>query len=190
MMRRVVFAMILLGATRAHAMGVYIDHVLVAWNDDGTAALISQTSSSSGTEGTARSYILVSADGAKPLVVSFDNTRDADTATQHVDEIACGKAVDTLHYALAAYHFRGVNLRKEQCKAARDVVALTPTTTADVASSVQQLGDGVIASRSGALILVIAGENGDGSRSAHVAVYRPGKAGLALLVDDVRSIAR
>ena len=188
MLRRLVVAMIVLAANQAHAMGVYINHELVAWNDDGTAALISQTTSSSGTAGMGHVYILVSADGSKPLVVSFDNTMDPDTATQHVDELACGKAVDTLHYALAARRFKGVNLRKEQCKGARDVVAVTPAATADVTSSIQHVGDGILASRSGALILVLSGENGDSSQPAHVAVYKPSKAGLVAIVDDVRAI--
>jgi hypothetical protein len=186
MLRALVIATILLVASSAHAMGVYITHELVAWNDDGTAALISQTTSSSGTAGMTHAYILVSADGSKPLVVSFDDTQDPDATTQHVDEIACGKAVDTLHYALVAHRFSGVNLRKEQCKAARDVVALTPATMTDVASSVQQLGDGNLASKSGALILVLSGENADSSRAAHVKVFKSGKAGLAVVVDDLR----
>jgi hypothetical protein len=67
-------AAILAFPSSAYAMGVYVEIHVAAWNNDGTAALVTSTSSSSGTVGKTKGYMLVAAGEAQPLAVSFDET--------------------------------------------------------------------------------------------------------------------
>lgn len=194
-------------------MGTYITHDVVAWSADGASVLIHRTGSSSGDAGTSNHYLLVSAGDPHPLVVSFTNTRDPERATEHVGAAACSKAVDELARALAARRFRGVALRREQCKnTKREVVAVSADTAAATAmswvaspivrtASPREIASaqaatlaggepGDVSTTTGALILVSTGINGDSSGPAHVAVMHRTKSGYVRLVDDLRDVSR
>jgi hypothetical protein len=213
-MRLVIGFLVLLVATPAHAMGTYIDHELVAWSSDGKSVLVHRTTSSSATSGIAERYLLISAGDKSPLTVSFTNTQDPDRATQHVDAAACVKAVDQLEGALAAKKFRGVTLRREQCKTKRDVVVVAADTAREAAlswvatpiertASARETGSvqatklalasrpdeaADVSSMTGQLVLVFYGQNGDSSGPAHVVVMQQTTTGYDQLIEDLRGV--
>ena len=113
----------------AHAMGVYVDIHVVAWNADGTAALLTRNSSSSGTVGKTQQFVLVGVGDKAAQGFTFDDTQDPDQPTQQVDAAACAKDAATLTKALAARHFKGVKVRADHCKSDRAVVTVTAAET-------------------------------------------------------------
>jgi hypothetical protein len=115
-------------ATPAQAMGVYVNFDVVAWNDDGTSAIVSRDTSSSGTTGSTHAYILVSAGEPPALVVRFTDLQDPDKQTEHIDRAACTKAAAAFATALGARRFHGVTVTAAACgTAARDVVRIDAT---------------------------------------------------------------
>src|SRR3954470_3398851 len=97
-MRTLLAAALLLAAlaSRAHAMGVYITVTLVAWNTDGTAALVTRDTSSSGAAGSSHEYLIVTAD-TDPVAFSFDDTTDeAGPASQKITAATCARTADDL----------------------------------------------------------------------------------------------
>src|SRR5436190_933702 len=112
-MRFAICFAILLVAAPAHAMGSYINFEVIAWNGDGSAALIERTGSGSATAGTSHVLEIVTAGEKDPFMVSFNDTQDPDKATQHVDAKACRAAVVAMKAALAARKFTGITLRPE-----------------------------------------------------------------------------
>lgn len=192
----------------AHAMGVYVNFSVIAWNADGSSALLTRDGSSSATAGATHDYILVSASDRTPVVFTFSDTQDPDAATEHVDHDACVKAAGALAKALTAKHFKGVTVKADHCTATRDVVAVsadaakaaaaakvtppfkrgkTPRDATSYAAAQAAFGSGApsdgtddeIAAASGVMAIVLSGENGDSSRPAHVAVYVPSKSGTS-----------
>src|ERR1700733_7626112 len=109
----------------AHAMGVYVTFSVIAWNADGSSALLTRDTSSSATAGTTHDYILVSAADKTPVVFTFSDMQDPDTATEHVDHDACVRAAGALEKVLTAKRFKGVAVKGEHCTAKRDVVVVS-----------------------------------------------------------------
>ena len=180
-------------------MGSYSSYELVAWNDDGSSALLIHSGSSSGDAGASQSYILAGAGDKKTLDFELTNTRDPDTAHEKITAAACTKAADALEKALAAHHYKGVALHKDRCSTAkRDVVAIDaataqaaelswvatpgvrpPSAREDAAWKLARLEkhDGAtdVAATSGKLVLVMWGESGDSSAPKYGVAYAGGK---------------
>lgn len=183
----------------AHAMGSYTSYDLIAWSEDGAAALLASNHSSSGAAGSSRTYLLVTADTKIPTEFAFTNTYDPDTAHEKITPAACTKAADALAAMLAKHRFKGVAIHKDRCKvAARDVVAADAAATAIVEASwvakanaraattregtawelAQREGhadDADVATTGGALVLVMWGQSGDSSGPKNGAVFGRGK---------------
>jgi hypothetical protein len=214
MTRAALVALVLLvlvaAPTPARAMGRYIDYDVVAWNDDGTAALLSRIESSSGTVGVSRRYVLTGVGDRAPLVVSFDNTLDPDVDSQKIDRATCVRDALRLSSALATRRFRGVGVRADRCRTDRAVVAPSKSEAARVASS--RLGDlrqqkpatmmgrevrdalvhafgsvpqGEALSATGALTILRFGDDDDGPRIAPTAVIVGRGAAATVLVPDL-----
>lgn len=173
-------------STTAHAMGTYITLELVAWSDDGTTAIVKRTTSSSGTAGAATEYILVGTRDA-PTVTSFHSTLSPDTASEQIDTTACTKAGDAFAQLVTHRRFSGVVLHRDRCKTAeRDVVTITPAGASLAAASSVPISEGdgdTMATRTGALLVMFTGENGDSSRPAHAKVLVPTPTGLQVRFD-------
>jgi hypothetical protein len=202
--------LILLISSPAHAMGRYVQLGLIAWNADGTAALFTRESSSSGTVGATFEYVLVAAGASEPLVVSFNDTQDGDTRAQKVDQAACIRAAVTLQRALVAKRFRGVVVQQARCRDTRGVVGVLPEASRLVdgswiakpvhreptaretasweAAKLMQLGDegSDVASLTGSLVVVLYGVNGDNTPLAHATVLEVTRDGPRVLVEDLR----
>jgi hypothetical protein len=133
-MRYLAFLVAMLASVPAYAMGRYVNLELVAWNGDGSAALVVRTETSSGTVGMTQNYILVAA-GAKPRVFTFNDTQDGDTISQKVDRASCLRDADALSRELVAKHFRA-SIRRAGCNGDRAVVMLPAATLNDAAASV------------------------------------------------------
>ena len=193
--------MILLVASRAHAMGVYITFNLVAWSSDGSSALLVRDEASSGTVGSSHGYVLVSATD-KPVTYMETDTLDPDKATEKVTPAICKKTGEDLSKALAAKKFKGVDVKAGGC---------TATVSADVAKAAKASitdkpkagspGEAAIklvnysspnaptqaALTSGKLVLVLYGDNGDSSTPAHVDVLVPAAKGGFTNQGDLRN---
>ncbi len=105
----------------------------MAWNRDGTAALLEHRTYWDGD--TSLGYSIVSA-GAKPVAVAISQTLRADG--MDVEQIArtdCTNATVTLASALAARHFDGVMLVADQCNHAERRVLVVG---ADATRAVEQ----------------------------------------------------
>jgi hypothetical protein len=199
-MRYLAVFVAMLASVPAYAMGRYVNLELRAWNADGSAALVARTETSSGTVGTTHTFILVAA-GAQPREFTFDDTQDGDTAVQKVDRASCLRAADALSRELATKRFR-VTIRRAACDGDRGVVTVplatlresvdsmltappngpaSPRQTAmwDAAKAVVggDLSNVVVAAKSGALVVVLWGENGDSSGPAHATVVDKGVIG-------------
>lgn len=186
-MRLAVLAALALVAipTSAHAMGGYTTLAVVAWSDDGNAVLLTRDSSSSGTVGSTHSYLLIGTGDTAPAVFTFDDTQDPDTAAQKVDVGTCQDDADKLRASLADKGFRGVKIRSDRCKRDRAVVSISKAASKRVARSRPTGAPGVFTA-TGALIVIVGGENGDDSPGAHAMVIEAGESGPAVLVDDLR----
>jgi hypothetical protein len=205
----IIVATVALASANAHAMGRYVNLDLVAWNTDGTAAIVERSETSSGQAGTGHDYLLVVAGEQSPKVFTFTNTLDADTATEHVDAATCVRTAKDLERAIKSKHFSGVTVKSDACKlAARPVVGFSSTTTTAVAKSwianldrpatprevaalaamraaVGPDDEGEVATLTGKLVIVLWGINGDSSARAHGAGITP--TGKAFVVgDDLR----
>jgi hypothetical protein len=133
-MRYLAFLVAMLASVPAYAMGRYVNLELVAWNADGSAALVVRTVTSSGTVGMTQNYILVAA-GAKPRVFTFDDTQDGDTISQKVDRASCLRAADALSRELVAKRFRA-SIRRAGCNGDRAVVLVPAATLNDATASI------------------------------------------------------
>jgi hypothetical protein len=120
---------VVLASAPAHAMGADVSVDLVAWNADGSAALVRRTTL---WDGQRQSKYVIVAD-AEPVSAMFDDGRDT---TQNVDDAGCIKAAGALTRALAADQFRGVTVHADRCAGARaSIVAVDPDVARDVARS-------------------------------------------------------
>jgi hypothetical protein len=97
---------VLLAGGSAHAMGTAWDDTLLAWNRDGSAALIERTSFRDGDKGL--SYTVVAAGKAPVTVAISSTTRDTGTDLEQLPDRDCVAAVKQLTAVLAADHFDGV----------------------------------------------------------------------------------
>jgi hypothetical protein len=132
-MRYLAFLVAMLASVPAYAMGRYVNLELVAWNADGSAALVVRTETSSGTVGMTQNYILVAV-GAQPRVFTFNDTQDGDTSSQKVDRASCLRAADALSRELVVKRFRA-SIRRAGCNGDRAVVLLPAATLHDAAAS-------------------------------------------------------
>jgi hypothetical protein len=213
-MRSLVLAVSMVAAlaTRASAMGSYVQYGVVAWNADGTAALMTETSSSSGTEGSGFRFIVVGARDAAPYTTSFDDTQNPDDRHQKIDVRTCIANAAALKRTLATHRFRGVTVRASHCKTDREVVAIDLKAAATMESShvgdltqrrattaldlrieaavTRALGDipvdADVVSLTGALVIVLSGVNGDESFPAHAAVISATQTSAKIVVEDLR----
>ncbi len=207
-MRNLLFASLLVGgllavATPAHAMGVYIVLDVVAWNADGTAALVTRSDSSSAEAGASYDYLIVTTTDKTPASFTFTNTRDPDKTTEHVTAATCGKTATAFTAALAKHKFKGVTAKTNQCKVARREVVVIDKDANKVAKDAAAAGaagssravasdaaikaensngDGTAVTANGQLVIVLSGANGDGSAPAHAAVYAAG----TRVIEDLR----
>jgi len=133
-MRRVaVIAAALAIPLSAHAMGSDRISTLLAWNRDGTAALIEQPSYRDGDH--ALGYTVVAV-GAKPVTVSISNAMRFDSKdNEQIADTDCATAAKQLASALATNHLTGVDVHADQCKNARRAVV---TVAADTERDVEQ----------------------------------------------------
>lgn len=180
-------AWLLVPAT-ASAMGSYERFELVAWSRDGRSALVVNTHTSSGTVGSHQTYTLLVTTG-ETRTFTFTSTEDVDTPTEHVDRATCEATARAAQRALAERRFPGVAVHPERCATTRDVLAVDPAAQdIAVASWVgspiyrsptprELAGDEArklvlhddpgapadVATRTGDLILVFYGVNGDSS---------------------------
>jgi hypothetical protein len=178
---------LLLATSRAYAMGVYTTYSVVAWNSDGSAVLLEREISSSGTAGTSRAYLLFHMGATAPLVASFTDTQDPDHASEKIDQAACEKAADTLGKALDARHFRGVTLDATHCKRDRAVVRVGKDSAQEAAVSMTAVRDDtMMASTTGKLIVMMTGQNDDGSQPKHIEVRARTATGYTTLFDDTK----
>ena len=165
-MKRLLGLAVLLAASRANAMGVYITVNFVAWSGDGGAALLARDETSSATAGAKHEYILVNGTD-KPVAFTFTNTLDPDKAHEQIDKAACTKTADKLTKALAAGKFTGIDVKAASCAGSkRDVVVVS----ADVAKTSKTLMASSVVT-SAKLRIEFSGANGDDSGPAHAAVY-------------------
>jgi hypothetical protein len=137
-MRSYVIVLAMLAAAgRANAMGADRYRELIAWNNDGSAALVEQRIVQNVSLDRSRQYIIVAA-GVKPIEIEISRidhgsqSKDVET----IDAAACAKALKRLGSALAANHFDGVATSADRCKDAdRNVVHVTATVALDVERS-------------------------------------------------------
>lgn len=109
----VILALLVAAAGPAHAMGSDVSYDLVAWNQDGSSALLRRTASSEGDASV--SYVLATVDDDPRLDVVVSQTERASRA-QQVDRATCTESLRDLARALAAHHFRGVTVHPARCR--------------------------------------------------------------------------
>ena len=127
-MRNTIIVMLMLLTSHAHAMGSDVQLELVAWNGDGSSALLLQRVHAAETVGDTANYVVVTVKEPKPLMVPFSDTTHErrEPAKQGVDLDTCVNAMGTLKKALEAKNFRGVTVVADRCKSAeRNVVSVT-----------------------------------------------------------------
>jgi hypothetical protein len=104
----------------AHAMGSDRISTLVAWNHDGSAALIEHRTYRDGDHSLGYTVVAV---GAKPVSAGITATMRADSKDDEQIAVAdCTAAAKQLATALAADHFSGVDVHADECKRARNGV--------------------------------------------------------------------
>jgi hypothetical protein len=113
-------------AGSAHAMGTDETYDVVAWNGDGSAALLHANTNRDGD--TTDGYVVVDAKG--PISVGVSQTTWQDSAHPHaqgVDTATCKTNLATLKKALDDRGFAGVTVKAASCTADRrdDAVAVT-----------------------------------------------------------------
>jgi hypothetical protein len=114
-MRSLFVAVLLLVAAPAHAMGTDVSFGLIAWNADGTSALLSR--STSWDRETTDGFVVISTGEKAPEVFDVSHVDSANGAqTQLVDKAACAKALSGLQSALSKHGFTAdVSVRKAGC---------------------------------------------------------------------------
>lgn len=178
----------LLVPATASAMGSYERFELVAWSRDGRSALVVRTHTSSGTVGSHQSYTLLTTSG-EARTFTFTSTEDVDTPTEHIDRATCETTARAAQRALAERRFSGVTAHPEHCATTRTVIAVDPAAQNIAAASWvasptdrsptprERAGDEArtlvlhddpgasadVATRTGDLVLVFYGVNGDSS---------------------------
>jgi hypothetical protein len=116
-MRRAVIAPLLLAAATAHAMGTDVSTQLIAWNADGSVALLATATNRDGDKST--SYALLSA--TDPLLTAaISRTVRANSMDNEAISVAdCTAAAHQLARALDAAKFAGVTVHADACKGDR-----------------------------------------------------------------------
>lgn len=108
----------------AAAMGSDVSVDLVAWNRDGSAAVLATHTFRDGDRSTRYSIVAV---GAKPVEAAVSQTtRDSGRDDEQIGLAACKQATAQLAAALTAHHFDGVVAKSARCSdAKRDIVVVT-----------------------------------------------------------------
>lgn len=133
-MRAALVALLLLGSTGpALAMGTDVSIDLVAWNADGTAALLHTSTSFDGD--TTDLYSVVGVGDKPELAVQIAGSS---SHVQTVDLTECAKAMAALAKSIAAHKFAGVTLRPDRCGVDKrdDAVTTSPSVTAAAKASI------------------------------------------------------
>ena len=108
-------------ARPAHAMGSDYFSSLAAWNSDGSAALLEQSTNRDGDN--SLSYTIVSATSTEPDAVTVSNiSRETREGIERVTGAQCVAGSKGFAKALARFHFRGVAVHPENCRGARTKV--------------------------------------------------------------------
>jgi hypothetical protein len=119
-MRRAVILSILLATSTAHAMGTELYTQLVAWNADGTAALLETQTDRDGDKST--SYVVLSATNLR-LTAALSETIRANSADDEQIAVAdCTTAAQQLARAVAAAKLADVTVRPDACKRDRGAI--------------------------------------------------------------------
>jgi len=175
----------------AHAMGAYIELDVAAWNADGSAVLLTRTTTSSGTVGASHEYLLIGVADTEPLVVSFDDTRDPDVAAQQIDRATCMRNAARLKKALTARHFRSVMIRAERCSSDRVVVQPSRSAPPPARRSTVDLPAlgavpaGDVLTATGKLIVVLHGDNDDGTERRYATILAASAKGAYTVVAEL-----
>ncbi|CAN5891915.1 hypothetical protein BH11MYX2_BH11MYX2_33860 [soil metagenome] len=104
----------------ARAMGCDDDAVLVAFNKDGSAALLEEHSMCEGDRGTTFSIVDVTGTSTVAVLSHTSRTNGADVESEAVSD--CNKAARSLANDLTAHHFLGVTVAVAACKGDRQTV--------------------------------------------------------------------
>jgi len=124
--------MLLLGSSvPAFATSANVSIELVAWNADGTAALLYTHTSIAGD--TTDNYTVVGVDDQQQLAVQI--------AGQSVDATACEKAMAALATSIAAHKFAGITLRPDRCGADTLDAAVTTSPSITAAAKTSRIGN-------------------------------------------------
>jgi hypothetical protein len=124
--RSAIVLAVLLTSGAANAMGSDRLVDLVAWNSDGSAALLRSTSFRDGDTGL--SYAIIAADGPATNAVVSATTRDSGKDLEQIDTGSCRRAVRELATAIAARHFDNVLVRADDCAGNRTAIATIDAT--------------------------------------------------------------
>jgi hypothetical protein len=123
----IVAAVVLAVPAAAHAMGSDVMIDLVAWNGDGSAALLRRATSRDGDHST--TFVVVSADTTEPFEAAISATmREPGVDVEQLEAAACETAAGELQRTLAAHHFGTVAVRPGRCRTRRrdEVVFVGP----------------------------------------------------------------
>ncbi|HEY4175776.1 MAG TPA: hypothetical protein VGM90_03040 [Kofleriaceae bacterium] len=104
----------------AHAMGCDDDAALVAWNKDGSAALLEEHSMCQGDRGTTFSIVDVTGTTTVAVLSHTSRTNGADVDSEAAAD--CNKAARSLANDLTAHHFLGVTVSVAACKGDRQKI--------------------------------------------------------------------
>ena len=114
-MRWSLAVLLLLISPAAHAMGTNVSVTLVAWNTDGSAALLARHTNNDGD--TSDEYVIAGVDTATRAFVSVrlygGNTGGS---TQEIDRVSCLDAIQGLQTALSRRAFRDVWIHADRCR--------------------------------------------------------------------------
>lgn len=135
----VVVAIVLaIGGSRAHAMGSDVAYALVAWNHDGTAALLRRTTANDGDHGT--SYVMIAVGVNEPIEAQVSmTTRAAGRDDEVLDAADCAQAAERLQAILAAQRFVGVRVDPDACRRGRARVVTIDRATARLGTAPLEL---------------------------------------------------
>ena len=135
MLARLLLAAVVLALPHtAHAMGCDDDATLVAWNKDGSAALLEEHSQCDGDRGTTFSIVDVTGTSTVAVLSHTSRTNGADVESEAAAD--CNKAARLLANDLTAHHFLGVTVSVTACKGDRQkVVSVTEATTRETERS-------------------------------------------------------
>jgi hypothetical protein len=167
-MKWLVAVFVVLAASRAEAMGSYVNFEVLAWSTDGSSALLSRVATSSAESGAVIDRIIVTAGDPKPLVFTIADAREEPIAEKQIaiNRRALERAMSARGFCGAPHaprcHVESDRERIEREAALRNIDREAVGPLPD---------DAELATLTGRLVIVLEGKNGDESGPAHAHVF-------------------